>query len=200
MTPKVHWDSIYKSKSDDQLSWTQAEPALSLSLIRNVCPGGRVIDIGGGSSLLADRLFDAGYNVAVLDVSEEGLNRARKRLGARADRIQWIVADVTAAPDIGTFDLWHDRAVFHFLTEPADRAAYVATLSRTIPVGGHAIIATFALDGPERCNGLPVKRYDGQSLAKELGARFYLQKTVREMHLTPGGKAQSFQYSVFERI
>jgi 2-polyprenyl-3-methyl-5-hydroxy-6-metoxy-1,4-benzoquinol methylase len=197
---KEHWESVYQAKAEAQVSWTQPEPRLSLSLIREVCPRGRVIDVGGGTSVLAETLAEAGYSVAVLDISEAALDRARKRLGTRADRVDWIVADVTAAPDLGAFDVWHDRALFHFLTEPADRAAYVALLSRTIPVGGHAIIATFALDGPQTCSGLPVQRYDGQSLSSELGAGFELVTSVAEMHITPWGKPQSFQYSGFRRV
>src|SRR5213595_2173758 len=114
-----HWNEVYRSKSDAQVSWTQAEPRTSLSLIREVCTKGRIIDVGGGTSVLAHRLLDEGYVVAVLDISEAALARARGRLGPRAETIRWMVADVTAAPDLETFDLWHDRAVFHFLTEPA---------------------------------------------------------------------------------
>jgi SAM-dependent methyltransferase len=195
-----HWESVYASKSDAELSWTQAEPALSLQLIEEVCPPrGSVIDIGGGASPLAARLLDRGYSPAVLDISETALQRARQHLGPRAEQIRWIAADVTAHPELGAFDVWHDRAVFHFLTDAVDRAAYVGLLSRTITAGGHAIIATFALDGPEKCSGLPVCRYDGNTLAKELGRGFELLKTVAERHHTPWGAPQSFQYSVFAR-
>jgi SAM-dependent methyltransferase len=197
---KDHWESVYTSKRDEELSWTQAEPRTSLSLISKVCPSGRVIDIGGGTSLLAERLLDRGYSVAVLDISETAIDRARQRLGARANQIRWIVADVTVAPDLGTFDVWHDRAVFHFLIGPADRAAYTALLVRTVPVGGHAVIATFALDGPEKCSGLEVRRYDGPMLAAELGPRFELLESVPEMHAAPLGKPQSFQHSLFQRV
>jgi SAM-dependent methyltransferase len=195
-----HWDSVYASKSDAELSWTQAEPATSLALIEEVCPSGRVIDVGGGTSLLAERLLDRGYAVTVLDISEAAIERARQRLGDRATHARWMVADVTAGPDMGTFDVWHDRAVFHFLTASGDRAAYRALLARTVLVGGHAAIATFALDGPERCSGLEVRRYDGPALAAELGPRFHLIKSVPELHRTPWNAAQSFQYSLFERV
>jgi len=200
MSRQAHWESVYESKGDAEVSWTQPEPHLSLSLIRGVCPTGGIIDVGSGTSILADKLLDAGYIVAVLDISAAALARAKVRLGTRAGQVQWIVADVTAKLDLGTFDVWHDRAVFHFLTEPADRAAYVALLLRTIPVGGHVVIATFALDGPEKCSGLPVQRYDSQLLTAELGAGFDLLKSVPESHLTPWGKPQSFQYSVFIRV
>jgi SAM-dependent methyltransferase len=196
--PARHWDSVYTSKGDD-VSWAQPEPRTSLLLIGDVCPRGRVIDVGGGASVLVDRLRDAGYAVAVLDLSVAALARSRARLGIRADDVRWIVADVTTVADVGHHEVWHDRAVFHFLTERAQRAAYVALLSRTVPVGGHAVIATFALDGPEKCSGLPVCRYDGSALARELGAGFQLLRSEPETHLTPWGKPQSFQYGVFVR-
>jgi SAM-dependent methyltransferase len=195
-----HWETVYTSKGDAELSWTQAEPAASVALIEEVCPAGRVIDVGGGTSLLAARLLDRGYTVTVLDISQAAIDRARQRLGARAGEVGWVVADVTAAPDLGTFDVWHDRAVFHFLTAPADRAAYAALLARTVPAGGHAVIATFALDGPEKCSGLEVRRYDGLALAAELGRQFRLVKSVPELHRTPWNVPQSFQYSLFERV
>jgi SAM-dependent methyltransferase len=194
-----HWETVYSSKSDAELSWTQAEPATSLALIADACPTGRGVDVVGGTSLLAERLVERGYAVTVLDISQAAIDRARERLGMRAGEVRWMVADVTAVADLGTFDVWHDRAVFHFLTAAADRAAYVALLARTVPVGGHAIIATFALDGPEKCSGLEVRRYDGRALAVELGQRFRLLKTVPELHRTPWNAAQSFQYSLFER-
>src|SRR6185369_1051901 len=134
-----------------------------------------------------------------LDISQAAIDRARQRLGPRASEVGWIVADVTAGPDLGTFHVWHDRAVFHFLTASGDRAAYAALLARTVPVGGHAVIATFAPDGPEKCSGLEVRRYDSPGLAAELGLRFHLLRSVPELHRTPWGAAQSFQYSLFER-
>ena len=195
-----HWEMVYTSKSDAELSWTQQEPTTSLALIEDVCPAGRVIDVGGGTSLLAERLLDRGYAVTVLDISQAAIDRARQRLGARTTEVSWMVADVTAGPDLGTFDVWHDRAVFHFLTAAGDRAAYAALLARTVRVGGHAVIATFALDGPEKCSGLEVRRYDGRALADELGPRFHLLKSVPELHRTPWNAPQSFQYSLFERL
>lgn len=200
MSTKDHWESVYGSRTDAELSWTQPDPHLSLSLIAEVCPAGSVIDVGGGTSLLAGRLLDQGYSVAVLDISEAAVTRGRARLGPRADTIHWIVADVTESPDLGSFDIWHDRAVFHFLTNPADRAAYVTLLARTVPVARHAVIATFAPDGPEKCSGLDVQRYSGLTLSAELGSSFVLLKSVPETHWTPGGKQQSFQYSVFRRV
>jgi SAM-dependent methyltransferase len=160
-------------------------------------PTGAVIDVGGGASPLAGRLLDLGYAAAVLDISAAALDRAKARLGARADQVGWIVADVTEVADVGRFDVWHDRAAFHFLTRPYERERYVGLLSRTVPPGGHAIIATFAPDGPAQCSGLDVVRYDGESLARELGAGFEQLRSVPETHFTPWGKPQSFQYSVF---
>ena len=195
-----HWENVYASTSDAELSWTQVEPATSLELIEDVCPAGLVIDVGGGTSPLAERLLDRGYGVTVLDISQAAIDRARERLGTRASEVRWMVADVTTGPELGTFDVWHDRAVFHFLTEAADRAAYTALLARTVPVGGCAVIATFALDGPEKCSGLEVRRYDGRALTAELGPHFHLLKSVLELHRTPWNAPQSFQYSLFERV
>jgi SAM-dependent methyltransferase len=197
---KEHWEGVYSAKSDSQVSWTQQDPRLSLALIRQVCPpGGRIIDVGGGTSLLVDRLLEEHYRVSVLDISASAINRARARLGPAASKADWIVADLTLVESPGTFDLWHDRAVFHFLTDAADRRKYIALLEAALPQHGHAIIATFAPDGPERCSGLEVCRYDGQSLARELGSAFELIRTVPETHQTPWGKPQSFQYSVFRK-
>ncbi len=195
-----HWETVYTSKSDAELSWMQAEPATSLALIAEACSADSVIDVGGGTSLLAERLLDRGYAVTVLDISQAAIERARRRLGTRASEVGWVVADVTTDPDLGTFDVWHDRAVFHFLTASEDRAAYAALLARTVSVGGHAVIATFALDGPEKCSGLEVRRYDGRALAAELGPRFRWLKSVPELHRTPWNSPQSFQYSLFERV
>jgi len=200
VSTKDHWESVYSSQVDAELSWMQPDPQLSLSLIAEVCPMGRVIDVGGGSSLLAGKLLDRGYSVTVLDISKAALKRAQDRFGPNAARVSWIVADITTGPDVGSFDVWHDRAVFHFLTGPADRAAYVAGLNRPIPLGRHAVMATFALDGPEKCSGLDVRRYSGLTLSTEIGPSFELLKSVPETHVTPWGKPQSFQYSVFRRV
>jgi uncharacterized UPF0146 family protein len=200
VSTKDHWESVYTSRADTELSWMQPDPQLSLSLIAEVCPVGRVIDVGGGTSLLAGKLLDHGYSVTVLDISKAAVKRAQDRLGSKSASACWIVADVTASPDLGSFDVWHDRAVFHFLTSPADRAAYLTLLNRSIPAGRHAVIATFAPDGPRKCSGLEVRRYDGQTLSAELGANWELLKAVQETHITPWGEPQSFQYSVFRRI
>ena len=195
-----HWETVYKSKPDAELSWTQPDPNTSLSLIAEVCPAGRVIDVGGGTSPLAARLLERGYSVTVLDLSPAAIDRARGRLGTKASDVNWIVADVTKSPSLGTFDMWHDRAVFHFLTEQADRDSYRTLLAQSVPQGGHAIIATFAPDGPKKCSGLEIRQYDGQTLAVELGTQFESLKTVPEVHVTPWGQPQAFQYSLFRRL
>ncbi len=199
MNRAEHWEQIYKTKDEAELSWTQAEPSASLALIAKACATGRVIDVGGGSSVLCERLLERGYEVAVLDISEAALERARKRTGSRATEIAWICADVTSVDRVGSFDLWHDRAVFHFLTAAEDRAAYKKLLRQSIAVGGHALIGCFALDGPEKCSGLEVRRYDAATLAAELGAEFELIQSERQMHATPWGAQQSFQFCLFKR-
>jgi SAM-dependent methyltransferase len=199
---KAHWEEVYTSNGETGASWYQAEPRLSLKLITAVAParGGRIIDAGGGASLLVDRLLELPFaRIAVLDISEVALSRARSRLGPRAEFVQWIAADVTKVPDLGTFDVWHDRALFHFLTERADRQSYVDLVRRTIPEGGHLIIAGFADDGPRRCSSLDVCRYNAGSLGVELGAAFALVREVRETHTTPWGAPQAFFYGVFRQ-
>lgn len=197
---EAHWDAIYRTKEVAQLSWTEANPATSLELIAQACPRGRVLDVGGGTSLLTDRLLDSGYSLAVLDISGEAIDRARRRLAGRAQDVRWIVADITAAEDVGQYDVWHDRAVFHFLTAASDRRRYAELMARSVVRSGHAIVATFALDGPEQCSGLDVRRYDGAGLAREIGTPFERVRTIAVSHVTPWGKPQSFQYSVFRRV
>jgi SAM-dependent methyltransferase len=200
MSQRNHWESVYTSKPDTDVSWTQTIPEPSLSLIRDVCPTGSVVDVGGGNSRLAGQLIDLGYRVTVLDIAKAALERARNLLGERASQVRWIQSDITQQTPFGTFDVWHDRAVFHFLTSQADRRAYLSLLTETVLPNGHAIIATFALDGPTRCSGLAVNRYDGESLANELGEAFRRLQTVPVTHETPWGTTQSFQYSVFRRV
>ena len=200
MNARDHWDSIYLSSADEALGWTQPEPLMSLRLIGESCATGRVLDVGGGRSILAERLLDQGYSVSVLDISAAALTGARAQMGAKANRIDCIVADVTALPRLFACDVWHDRAVFHFLTAPEDRLAYKELLIRVVAVGGHVVIGTFALDGPSRCSELDVRRYDGAMLAAELGPQFTLLRSEPEVHLTPAGNRQSFQFSLFRRV
>jgi hypothetical protein len=199
---KTHWERIYSTKGETGVSWYQPEPRLSLELITSVAParGGRIIDVGGGASVLVDRLLDLPFGgIAVLDLSVTALGMAKARLGPRAERVRWVVADVTEAPDLGTFDVWHDRAVFHFLTEAEDRRKYVELARRTIPEAGHLIIASFADDGPKWCSDLDVCGYNAASMAAELGEGFSLVKEARETHTTPWGSPQAFFYGVFRR-
>jgi SAM-dependent methyltransferase len=197
-----HWETVYAIRGENQVSWFQESPAISLALIRatQATKDAAIIDIGGGASRLADALLHEGYrSIAVLDLSAHALEAAKTRIGASSDRIDWIVADVTSWTPARTYDVWHDRAAFHFLTTPGDRAAYRDRLRRAVIAGGHVIIGTFALDGPEKCSGLPVQRYDGKSLAAELGSEFELVETRTEMHRTPWDSTQSFQFSRFRR-
>lgn len=195
---KAHWETVYRTKRADELSWFQREPAISLALIRRAAPetSARIIDVGGGASRLVDELFRAGYSdVTVLDLSSTALSQARARLGGAAARVHWLEADVLNArlPEAG-FDLWHDRAVFHFLTSPSDRDAYLAQVRRAVRSGGHVLVATFAEDGPTKCSGLPVARYSADALRDELGRAFQLVESTREQHVTPSGTRQSFVY------
>lgn len=197
----AHWESVYRSKADTELSWYQSDPRLSLELILDASHGrGRIIDVGGGLSVLVDRLLEFPFErVAVLDISRTALTMSKTRLAERSARVGWIESDVTRTDDIGQFDVWHDRAVFHFLTDPEDRQRYVWLARRTLPVGSHLILATFAADGPTRCSGLDVCRYDSRSLAAELGDGFTLARELTETHVTPSGKPQEFFYGVFRR-
>jgi len=199
---KAHWEAVYASKEATSVSWYQAEPLLSLKLIDAVRPsgGGRIIDVGGGASVLVDRLLDRPLDqIAVLDIAETALGKAKVRLAERANRVQWITADVTKIEDVGTFDVWHDRAVFHFLSDSADRRKYAELARRTVPQGGHLIIASFADNGPKRCSDLDVCRYNAESLAAELGEGFSLINQAEETHTTPWNASQAFIYGVFRR-
>jgi SAM-dependent methyltransferase len=199
-----HWQEVYSTKGEMEVSWFQDRPQTSLGLIAQtglVPAAASVIDIGGGASRLVDALLAEGWrDITVLDIAGAALARAQARLGDGAARVDWIVADITAWQPQRRYDLWHDRAVFHFLTAPEDRAAYKAALSTAVPAGGHVVIGSFALDGPERCSGLPVRRYSPESLQTELGEGFVLQQSLLEGHQTPAGRMQNFQFSRFRRV
>jgi trans-aconitate methyltransferase len=198
----AHWEGVYASKSENEVSWFQENPAISLELIKqtHAVPESAIIDIGGGASRLVDALVARGFTaVTVLDLSEAALQSAQARLGEHAASVRWIAADATAWQPTGAFDIWHDRAAFHFLVEASDRAAYIDRLHAGVKPGGHAIIATFAPDGPEKCSGLPVQRYDSESLSRTIGAAFDLVEHLSHRHLTPWGAEQSFQFSVLRR-
>ena len=197
-----HWQGVYATRAPDEVSWYQPRPATSLGLIARtgLGPGASVIDVGGGASRLVDALLDAGYTrVAVLDIAEVALERARDRLGERAARVEWLAADITLFRPERRFDLWHDRALFHFLVDASDRQAYREALGAALRPGGQVIVGTFALDGPDRCSNLPVARYDAAAMARELGPGYRLLETLAEEHVTPAGTVQRFQFCRFLR-
>ena len=202
-TRTTHWNGRYRGNAPESLSWFEAAPEISLSLIqRAVGPSWSVLDVGGGASRLPDALLDAGHDdITVLDLSGEALSRSRARLGARADKVNWIVGDVTTWEPARKYDLWHDRGVFHFLTERTDREAYAATMCKAMKRGGAAIIMTFAEDGPETCSGLPVQRYSSDDLTREITSLLHgnlgVGETGRFTHVTPKGGEQRSQYCVF---
>jgi ubiquinone/menaquinone biosynthesis C-methylase UbiE len=198
MNPKEHWETIYSNKSADEVSWFQPEARLSLALITEAAPDpdAAILDVGGGASSLVDGLLAAGYaNVTVLDLSSAALEQARTRLGEEAARVKWLEADIRTVelPPAAT-DVWHDRAVFHFLTSPEDRQLYVRQVQRAVRPGGYVLVATFADDGPERCSGLEVARYNADSLHAEFGSGFRMLRSERENHVTPWGSTQRFVY------
>jgi len=200
-----HWDGVYGARPEDELTWFEATPALSLELVReHLHPGDPFIDIGAGASRLVDVLLEEGFGpLTVLDLSGAALAVSRQRLGARGDDVAWIEADITTWEPDRPYAIWHDRAVFHFLNEAEDRAGYARALSGALRAGGIAIIATFADDGPEMCSGLPVVRYAPEALAQELDrllpGQFDMVEARRHLHITPKGNRQSFQYSVFRK-
>lgn len=204
MQSKDHWEKVYTTKATDAVSWFQTHAGLSLDLIKatGVSRDAAIIDVGGGASTLVDDLLANGYtDLTVLDLSASALAAARNRLGAKASNIRWIEADITKADlPANKFDVWHDRAVFHFLTTPEDRAAYVQAVFRSVKPGGHVIVATFAEDGPNQCSGLPVIRYRADELHAEFGESFSLLHHEKEAHHTPSGTVQQFVYCYCRRM
>jgi SAM-dependent methyltransferase len=201
MDRREHWERIYRSTAASAVSWYQAEATISLELIRRVAPEPEspIIDVGGGASTLVDELLDAGYrHVTVLDLAVAALDVARRRLGARAPRVTWIEGDVLLTPFApASFAVWHDRAVFHFLTAQEDRDRYVANARAAVGPGGHVIVASFAPEGPKRCSGLSVVRYSPETMQAQFGAGFHLLDSRREEHHTPRGATQAFVYCLF---
>lgn len=197
-----HWQNVYQTKGEREVSWFQGIPTISLELVRATGVGAdaSIIDVGGGASRLADALLAEGFrSITVLDISEKALATARNRLGHHAKHVKWIVADVTAWHTDLSHDIWHDRAAFHFLTDPSARTAYAERVRDGVRLGGNVIIGTFALDGPDRCSGLPVVRHDSASISAMLGPCFTLIETRRDDHRTPWGATQRFQFSRFLR-
>ncbi len=197
-----HWDAVWQSRLPEDVSWFQTEPTVSLRMIRAVStPDDGVIDIGGGASRLVDRLLTDGYrDLTVLDIAAPAISAAQRRLGRDHVNVTWIVADATHCTFDRTFGLWHDRAVFHFLTDAEDRDRYLSTMSNTLAAGGHVVLSTFGPDGPETCSGLPVRRYTTELMSETLGAGYELIDHEFEQHATPGGGIQQFLYGLFRRV
>lgn len=195
---REHWEEVYRTKRPDSVSWFQEHATRSLEIINSIdaSSDSRIIDVGGGASTLVDDLLAARFkNIAVLDLSMGALDVARRRLGAFGDSVEWIVGDIRSVElKEQAFDIWHDRAVFHFLTEAEDRLAYVRQVMKAVKPGGHVIVATFAPDGPEQCSGLPVNRYAPEQLHGEFGPQFELVEHASEAHMTPKGSVQHFVY------
>lgn len=194
---KEHWEQVYGTKAVDQVSWFRPHLETSLKLIERATEcnvSASIVDVGGGASTLVDDLLSRGYlSVTVLDISEHALELAKQRLGSRAKVVEWVWGDVTQTPlPHRSFDVWHDRAVFHFLTEAKDRAAYVQRVASAVRPGGHVIVSTFGPDGPMRCSGLDVVRYDAETLHSQFGAEFELVESHKELHETPFGTTQQF--------
>ncbi len=199
---KSHWEEIYKTKPSMEVSWYQTRPSLSLKLIEatGIEKGQGIIDVGGGSSMLIDCLLENGYeDLAGLDISERALMIAKARLGDREGDVGWYEADVTEFQPPCKFYLWHDRAVFHFLTNEQDRQKYVKVLKEALMSEGYLVMATFAINGPKRCSDLDTVQYDEESMSLELGDEFTLMEKVDENHITPGDKEQKFTYFLYQR-
>lgn len=202
MDAKTHWDTVYTQKAPDAVSWYRPHLETSLALIARAAgnKSASIIDVGGGESTLVDDLLARGFqNITVLDVSQVAIEAAKKRLGELAERVHWLVADITQAElQPRAYEVWHDRAVFHFLPASQDRVAYVRQVARSVKPGGHVIVSTFGLQGPAKCSGLDVVRYDAESLQKEFGTTFRLVESSTELHKTPFGTTQQFLYCCFK--
>lgn len=198
MDARSHWENVYTTKAPEAVSWYRLHLEKSLEIVERVAPDRSVaiIDVGGGESTLVDDLLARGYqNVAVLDVSPTAIDVAKRRLGRAADSVQWIVADITSVElPSSAYDVWHDRAVFHFLTEKEQRAAYARQVARGVKPGGYVLVSTFGPEGPTKCSGLEVVRYDAESLHTEFGVSFRLLESLKELHETPLGTTQQFLY------
>lgn len=200
MDRKAHWEAVYGKKKSTEVSWYQPEPELSLRLIAAHAPPSTasVIDVGGGASTLVDRLLDRQYReITALDLSGAALRESRSRLAEQGRRVNWIEGDILNVElPAAAYDVWHDRAVFHFLTDPDDRRRYVEQVVRSVRVGGHVLVATFGADGPEKCSGLTVARYSPSELHAQFGSGFHILESVDEDHITPMGTVQKFVYCV----
>lgn len=198
MNSQTHWERIYAEKAPDAVSWYRPHLETSLALIEQISPdrSASIIDVGGGESTLVDDVLARGYeNITILDISQTAIDANRRRLGMEAECVKWLAADICKIElEPSAYDVWHDRAVFHFLTEAHDRTAYVGQVARAVRRGGHVIVSTFGPEGPMKCSGLDVVRYDAQSLHKEFGINFRLVESSKELHQTPFGTVQQFLY------
>jgi SAM-dependent methyltransferase len=198
MNSKEHWENVYHTKAPDEVSWYSSHLGTSLKVIEQRAPdrSSPIIDVGGGASTLVDDLVARGYrDVTVLDISETAIGEARKRLGSESERVTWLVGEITTiALKRSAYSVWHDRAAFHFLTGNRERIAYVRQVTKSVRPGGHVIVGTFGPEGPKRCSGLDVVRYDAESLHREFGTQFQLLESSEELHRTPSGAVQQFLY------
>ena len=202
MDRKLHWDNTYASKPPEEVSWFQLEPTISFDLItkESLSTDAAIIDVGGGTSPLSQLLFDAGYKkLTVLDISAIALTHAQDSFGELANKVEWIESDITEFNPPHSYCVWHDRAVFHFLTEAEDRAKYIEILNNSLTVGGYLVLAAFAIGGPDKCSGLDIMQYDLETLSQELGDSYRLLEQRSELHITPDGGEQQFNYFRFIR-
>ena len=202
MLRKEHWENIYANKKMNEVSWFQQEPTTSLALIQKNTQSkdDAIIDIGGGDSFLVYNLLELGYtNITVLDISANAINKVKKRLGINADKVQWIISDITTFIPTEQYDIWHDRAVFHFLTQQKDIEYYKVLVNKNISDNGHFILATFADDGPDKCSGLEVCKYSEKDMENSFSAAFKVIESFKYKHLTPFGTIQNFAFSVFRK-
>ncbi len=204
MNKKTHWENVYQTKGRDEVSWFREHLDTSLRMITNTGVGkdAAIIDVGGGNSNLVDDLLECGYvDVSVLDISAKAISDNKERLGGKAEQVNWLVADITDV-ELSTdhFDVWHDRAVFHFLTDAEDRRRYVELVLRSVKLGGHVIVASFGLEGPQKCSGLDVMRYSPEAMHGEFGNTFQLVESLNETHNTPFGTRQDFLYCYCRKV
>ncbi len=200
---KNHWENVYGQKKPVEVSWYQVEPIVSLEFIAStgIDYAAKIIDVGGGASVLVDKLLDQGFqNLTVLDISSKAMHYAQERLGRRAENVSWVEADVTEFESSVQYDVWHDRAVFHFLTDAEERTKYMRRLEAALKPGGHIVIAAFAIDGPLKCSNLDIERYSPEKIKTEFRDSFELVNSVSEVHITPWNKEQKFIYCYFIKI
>ncbi|EKD88008.1 MAG: putative methylase protein [uncultured bacterium] len=203
MDKKDHWEDVYQRKKVDEVSWYQTKPECSLRLIASAKLNFKacIIDVGGGASKLVDCLLDQGYlNLSVLDISGKALSTTKERLGPRSHGIKWIETDILNFHPEDKFDFWHDRAVFHFLTDPKEKTKYLEIMGNSLNANAYVLIASFGLEGPEKCSGLSVQRYDPALLQQTLGSNYTLLSSEKEIHLTPSGSRQQFVYCLFRKM